>query len=521
MKKVSITPVLYPRKDKDGLYPVKIRITENRISRFENLGFSVSKPHWLKSTKRVSVSNTNHRELNFLIEKKLNEFTEVQEKNGIVHTGKINVFDGLEKKIGQFNGSQYYSKKRYRTLFYHLESFWGNRDLNYYDIDKDFFIDFKNYLLENMVARNTLTNIPSSNSIGNYLKVLRTFLLEKQTEGIYLYNMNNFKKVIPQQTRTPKKTLNQQELWKLDNTLPNHPGFRPMLWNTLNTFMFCFWSQGLRIGDCLRLKWGNIEDGVIVLRMEKTDRELIIQLNSSNIHRIKWYMSSYYPIWDWTNKKWNNYHQCDDFDPNKYNEWLFSHETDCQEFVNMIEEEKDENYQMMSLFTGPNFERIELDRYGSRYNKIIKDKVPALFESRDERLDMVNRELIKSISDYANKEENKNKFIFPFLRGFEDEKDLSKLSNKVGSSITLVNKSLRELGAILEIEKKFSTHWSRHSITSISKGLGVDIYDLKNWLGHTSVKTTESYVNTVNNHSFNRMVGEIHKSLEDSAGDLE
>jgi len=194
----------------------------------------------------------------------------------------------------------------------------------------------------------------------------------------------------------------------------------------LNTFMFCFWSQGLRIGDCLRLKWGNIEDGIIVLRMEKTDRELIIQLNSSNIHRIKWYMSSYYPIWDWTNKKWNNYYQCDDFDPNKYNEWLFSHETDCQEFVNMIEEEKDENYQMMSLFTGPNFERIELDRYGSRYNKIIKDKVPTLFESRDERLDMVNRELIKSISDYANKEENKNKFIFPFLRGFEDEKDSKK-----------------------------------------------------------------------------------------------
>jgi hypothetical protein len=48
----------------------------------------------------------------------------------------------------------------------------------------------------------------------------------------------------------------------------------------------------------------------------------------------------------------------------------------------------------------------------------------------------------------------------------------------------------------------------------------VDIYDLKYWLGHTSIKTTESYVNTVNNHSFNRMVGQIRKSLEDSAGDL-
>lgn len=520
MKKVSITPVLYPRKDKDGLYPVKIRITENRISRFENLGFSVSKPHWLKSTKRVSVSNPNHRELNFLIEKKLNEFTEIQEKNGIVHTGKINVFDGLEKKIGQFNGSQYYSKKRYRTLFYHLESFWGNRDLNYYDIDKDFFVDFKNYLLENMVARNTLTNIPSSNSIGNYLKVLRTFLLEKQTEGIYLYNMNNFKKVIPQQTRTPKKTLSPQEIWKLDNILPNHPGFRPMLWNTLNTFMFCFWSQGLRIGDCLRLKWGNIEDGVIVLKMEKTDRELIIQLNSSNIHRIKLYMSNYYPIWDWTNKKWNNYYN-DDFDSSKFSEWLFCHETDHQEWVNYIEEVKDEDFDMISSSYAPNIDRVQMDRYGSKYNKIIKEKYPTLYNDKNDRLEMLNRELIKSIGEYANKEENKNTYIFPFMRGFENERDLTKLSNKVSSAITLVNKSLREISEILEMEKKFSTHWSRHSITSISKGLGVDIYDLKNWLGHTSIKTTESYVNTVNNHSFNRMVGDIHKSLEDSAGDLE
>ena len=520
MKKVSITPVLYPRKDKDGLYPVKIRITENRISRFENLGFSLSKSHWLKSTKRVSVSHPKHRELNFLIEKKLSEFNEIQEKNGVIHTGKINVFDGLEKKINQFNGSQYYSKKRYRTLYYHLEKFWGNKELSYYDIDKDFFIDFKNYLLENMVARDTMTNIPSSNSIGNYLKILRTFLSEKQTEGVYLYNMSNLKKVIPQQTRTPKKTLNSQELWKLDNVLPNHPGFRSMLWNTLNSFMFCFWSQGLRIGDCLRLKWGNIQDGVIVLKMEKTDRELIIQLNSANIHRIKWYMDSYFPIWNWSNKEWNNYYNCDDFDSQKYNEWLFSHETDHQDWVNQIEQVKDEDFQMISLFHSPNIERVQMDRYGSTYHKIIKEKYPSLFESKNERSDMLNRELMRSIREYSNKEENRNTYIFPFMRGFEGEKDLTKLSNKVSSSIALVNKSLREISEILEMEKKFSTHWSRHSITSLSKGLGVDIYDLKNWLGHTSVKTTENYVNTVNNQSFSRMVDDIHKSLEDSAGDL-
>jgi hypothetical protein len=129
----------------------------------------------------------------------------------------------------------------------------------------------------------------------------------------------------------------------------------------------------LRIGDCLKLRWGNIQDGEIVLNMGKTRRDIVIPLNSSNIHRLKWYMKKYYPIWDWKEKKWNNYYDTD-FDHNEYFEWLFSHETDYVEFLKMIEDEKDENYQDISLFHSPNFERVLIDRYGVKYHKIIKEK---------------------------------------------------------------------------------------------------------------------------------------------------
>ena len=61
----------------------------------------------------------------------------------------------------------------------------------------------------------------------------------------------------------------------------------------------------------------------------------------------------------------------------------------------------------------------------------------------------------------------------------------------------LINRSLQEIGHKLDINKRITNHLSRHSITSISKGLGVDIYDLKNMLGHTSVKQTEIYVNSL------------------------
>ena len=47
-----------------------------------------------------------------------------------------------------------------------------------------------------------------------------------------------------------------------------------------------------------------------------------------------------------------------------------------------------------------------------------------------------------------------------------------------------------------KIENLLINHDLRSS-SSTSKTMGVDIYDLRNWLGHTSVKNTEIYVNTL------------------------
>jgi site-specific recombinase XerD len=57
---------------------------------------------------------------------------------------------------------------------------------------------------------------------------------------------------------------------------------------------------------------------------------------------------------------------------------------------------------------------------------------------------------------------------------------------------------LKEIGKEVGITKKLTNHLSRHSITSISKSLGSDVYDLKDMLGHTNVKQTETYINSIN-----------------------
>jgi beta-lactamase class D len=66
-RSITIKVVLYSRKDKNNLHPVKIRITENRVSSFINLEFSIEKKYWLKSTNRISQSHPSHIEYNYLI----------------------------------------------------------------------------------------------------------------------------------------------------------------------------------------------------------------------------------------------------------------------------------------------------------------------------------------------------------------------------------------------------------------------------------------------------------------------
>ena len=77
----TIKVVLYSRRDKNNLYPVKIRLTKNRKSSFINLGFSIEKKYWLKSTNRVSSSHSNSIDYNFQIEKKLKDLESLNTTN--------------------------------------------------------------------------------------------------------------------------------------------------------------------------------------------------------------------------------------------------------------------------------------------------------------------------------------------------------------------------------------------------------------------------------------------------------
>jgi|688.fasta_scaffold13359_15 integrase len=500
-RNITIKVVLYSRKDKNNLHPVKIRITENRISSFINLEFSVEKKHWLKSTNRISQSHPNHIEYNYIIEKRLKELDVHNESNIKIITGKLNVFDDLENKIENDYQNQYYSKKKHRTLYYHLKKYWGSLELHYYDIDKEFYIGFRNYLQLNIKSRDTLTKIPSNNTIVGYLKFLTSFLNEKKQEGVFVGDLDFVKKVSPKKIPTKVEPLTTDDIWVLDNLLPSHKFLRPLLFNSLNTFMFNFWGNGLRIGDCLRLKWGNIQGDVIVVRMGKTKRVLTIPLTEKNIWRLFWYMDNIPKPYDWEKREWYNWNGDNEISSDiKLDEFVEINFSNYLEYVLELENYKDEFVSDVSYFLKDENIHIRGGRFSVEYNKYVKsqinDKFP--YDLMEEKKEVFNKSLINSIIEYSKDERNKHRYIFPFLRGYENETDITKLSNKVSSSVSLINKSLKVIGKEVNINKRLTNHLSRHSITSISKSLGTDIYDLKDMLGHTNIKQTEVYINSIN-----------------------
>jgi integrase len=508
----TISVVLYPRLNKNKKHPIKIRITENRVSKYFTLPIEVDKRYWVKTKNRISKSHPNFEEYNYIIETKLKEFENLLQISGRVITNELNVFDELNKKIERDLDNKYGNRKKHRTIYYHLEKFNGNKNLNFKDIDRDFLIRFKNYLENNIKPNVKNSDKPSINTINGYLKVFRTFLSEQKSLGKQMVDLSVFKKIIPRKNPTPKDSLEIIDIWKLDNFHINDPKMRKLLFNSLNTFMFNFWSQGLRIGDCLKLKWGNIKGNLIKLNMGKTDRFLTIPLTYNNCFRLLWCIDSYSSLYNWEEKKFNfivGDSNEKEIHNNNYKNYLIQTFPNFNEFVfnnlviyyDKIEEWKTKTlpYNIDFYLKDSNI-HIRETRFSKSYNDFMKgynEELKNLYIELIVKKHILYESVYHHIIDYSSKKEFNNQYIFPFLKDKIYEPNSDKLNNKIGSSTSLINKSLKEIRVILDIKKIITNHISRHSITSISKSLGVDIYDLKNMLGHTSIKQTENYINSL------------------------
>jgi integrase/recombinase XerD len=105
--------------------------------------------------------------------------------------------------------------------------------------------------------------------------------------------------------------------------------------------------------------------------------------------------------------------------------------------------------------------------------------------------------LSKELNDIINRLGNKNiqadNYIFPVLTdGITPEKEMA----DVQQFIQMINTYLKKIAEQVGIEKKVTTYFARHSFATVLKKSGMSPLFISESLGHTSLKTTEIYLDS-------------------------
>jgi hypothetical protein len=167
-----------------------------------------------------------------------------------------------------------------------------------------------------------------------------------------------------------------------------------------------------------------------------------------------------------------------------------------KEFLTMIRK------QTMNEIRGWYFQEIE------KSNESIFSQMEGL---RDHRHHLVST-LVVNLSLH---EKLKEDFVFDFLKNKDFDNivndDFSRLSEyqyrKFQSVRTYYNKLLKIIGTQSGVNKKITSHLSRHSYTSLMLDLGenVNLYDLMTSLGHKHLSTTQTYIQKLSNKKMDKL----------------
>ena len=174
----------------------------------------------------------------------------------------------------------YKQRRLYEQTFEDLKAFAKNRkkELNWIDIDLDFYHDFINYLntkkFKNREGEVIQTGL-ATNTVGKRIQTIKVFLNSAYDKG---YDVNRaFKshrfKALSEESESIY--LNEEELTKLFNYDFSD---NKRLEKVRDLFLVSAWT-GLRFGDVTRLTPQNIEDDFINITQSKTNDPVIIPLH--------------------------------------------------------------------------------------------------------------------------------------------------------------------------------------------------------------------------------------------------
>lgn len=280
----SIRLILRKKPNKEGLFPLMIRIVKNRKANVIYTGHYIESHHWDEVERKIKKSHPNSVRLNNLLVKKLaeasdtvielqsnhKEFSSKQIKKQIVKPFDEESFNSVSKKyLSELEANKKLTRlSSDKPRVNHVINFSGSDNLSFKEINEEFLKGFITYL---RVKRKN-----SPRSITNNLIVIRTLFNKAIRQGIvdsklYPFGKGKIRIKFPE---TEKVGLSASEVKKIE-LLDNLP---EQELHARNVWLFSFYLAGMRVADVLRIKWGDIYDDRLHYRMNKNDKLLSLKL---------------------------------------------------------------------------------------------------------------------------------------------------------------------------------------------------------------------------------------------------
>ncbi len=157
------------------------------------------------------------------------------------------------------------------------------------------------------------------------------------------------------------------------------------------------------------------------------------------------------------------------------------------------------------LANGMNMKDISLLKYGDikgDFIEFVRAKTASTNRNQIAIKVFLSEELKSIISKRGNERHNENTLIFPIIK---QSTSLEKQRTDLQQFTKMINRYMRKVSKSLGIKKDCTTYTARHSTATILKRAGADIQMISEALGHSSISTTKSYLDSFEDDSKKEM----------------
>lgn len=298
--KPSIKIVLNTRAiKKNETYPIALRITHHRLTRFVGLEWSVTPEEWIAEPGVISstckryknLTRVNKQILQFYTDKyeileklitsgEADQLTVTQLKNKLLQKEEQVLFGVYAEKV--INELKLAKKDGNAFVYEQAVSF-----VKKYNNDCDIpFQKITFSFLKNVEAR-FMSGDNSLNGLSFYLRTVRAIYNRAIKDGVAREAWYPFKHYSIRSTKTKKRAIRKPDMDKIRglNLVENSPK-----WHARNYFLFSFYNRGMNFADMAYLRVSNVGQDRITYRRSKTSKEFSVRITEPTRQLLNIYM---------------------------------------------------------------------------------------------------------------------------------------------------------------------------------------------------------------------------------------